>query len=206
MVICCEITIINKGSVIVMLTGLKTLTDIVNKQDKNSFCKRDIGVNEITINFQMNKPATEENIDGIEKRLQLDFMDELATKEDILRVPYSYEFKLPYSYKEFLLKYNGGRIYDYENLNGFKLLGTENIININNELLYRDLKDIFVFCELIGESKYLGFDLSFNIYGEYRVVLVSINERLPVSCLLIAENFNKWLELLALHGGSKFWL
>ncbi|MEG0773887.1 SMI1/KNR4 family protein [Clostridium sp.] len=77
----------------VNLTGLEILIDLICNLNDNSLFKQDGTRNEIIVEFEMNKPASEEKILKVEKEMQ---------------------FKFPYSYREFLLNFDGGRIYDYK--------------------------------------------------------------------------------------------
>ncbi|MPM55363.1 hypothetical protein SDC9_102158 [bioreactor metagenome] len=71
-----------KGDGIVKLTGLEKLIDLICNLKENSLFKQDDTGNGITVEFEMNKPASEEKILEVEKEMQ---------------------FKFPYSYREFLL-------------------------------------------------------------------------------------------------------
>ncbi|WP_332557864.1 SMI1/KNR4 family protein [Clostridium sp.] len=86
------------------------------------------------------------------------------------------------------------------------MLGTKDIKLINKEVAsgYEEywINDILIFCELIGEGNYLGFDRRNNKYK----VLDCFHEELPQSWSVISEDFDKWLELLVLNEGAKFWL
>ncbi|MEG0773886.1 MAG: hypothetical protein RR409_11195 [Clostridium sp.] len=48
----------------------------------------------------------------------------------------------------------------------------------------------------------MGFDRRNNKYK----VLDCFHEELPQSWSVISEDFDKWLELLVLNEGAKFWL
>lgn len=133
-----------------------------------------------------------------------------ATEEEIRRTEIALGVKLPRNYKQFLLKYNGAELYNYDDLDGFLLLGTEELAKYQEELreLYEDdwIDSIVVFCEVLGEGNYLAFDTARMSANEESPVLDGFHELPPKEWLPISDDFADWLSRLIESNGGKYWL
>jgi len=113
---------------------------------------------------------------------------------------------LPKEYKDFLVLYDGARLYDYDGLDGFQLLGCNEIVKANSfakATFEEEWKDnLMIFAKYIGESNYLAFDTS----NENKNVIDCYFEELPVDWSIIAKNFNEFIALLIESDGNKYWL
>jgi len=167
--------------------GLSLFKQMMKSTVNNKLTKNDGSGNNIEVDFKLNLPAKIEEIITVNKELG---------------------FHLPKSFDKFLLNYNGGELYDYEGLDGFKIFGTKEIIKINNMISQEYEEDwidnIVIFAECIGEGNYLGFKRQSNC-DEYKV-LDCFHEDLPINWETIANNFDEFLEKLVLNNGNKYWL
>ncbi len=118
-----------------------------------------------------------------------------------------FKIKLPKDYLNFLKRFNGCTIFNYENLAGFKLLGTENLrnSNLNQEEIYEDLWDesIIVFCEEFGSGDFISFRNQDD--GSYEI-LDCCHDDLPKDWAVISNSFNDFLEKLIDFKGRPYWL
>lgn len=169
------------------MKAIDTFETFLNKLDNLRLEKLDSEGNKIEFTFNVNEGATKKEIEIVERELGV---------------------KLPNSYQEFLLKYNGAKLFDFDGLDGFWILGTKDIIKANNfakATFEEDWKsDIIIFTKYIGETNYLAFKIS-NHLKEYQIVDCYFQE-LPEEWKLIEENFNDFLNLLIEQSGSKYWL
>ncbi|MGZ4122655.1 MAG: SMI1/KNR4 family protein [Tumebacillaceae bacterium] len=140
-----------------------------------------------TVRFSLNPPAQVGDIEKGESKLGV---------------------SLPKSYREFLLRYNGGRIYDYKGLGGFELMGTEEIELETNSMkaVYEEdwLDSLLVFATCIGEGDFLSFSCDVS-NTEYQV-LDCYHDDKPSNWLVISNSFDEWIKRVVLHNGEKFWL
>lgn len=149
--------------------------------------KNDISGNSIEVEFRINSLAQDNQLIAVRKELGLEF---------------------PSSFKSFLKIYNGGEIYNYDWLDGFKIFSTDEIVEVNkfiaNEYGEDWINSIIIFAECIGEGNYLGFKVSENC-EEYQV-LDCFHEELPINWKTIDKSFDMFLYHLILHNGNKYWL
>jgi len=169
------------------MKGIENFEGLIKKLNNWKLKKRDSEGNSIEVEFMVNPPATISEIKHIEKELGI---------------------KLPTSYVEFLQKFNGARMYDYDGLDGFELLGTNDLVDINSFLAsdYNEdwVDSILIFAKCIGEGNYLGFDSSVG-KSEY-CILDCFHEEIPINWEIISESFDQFLEKLIENEGKKYWL
>lgn len=143
------------------------------------------------------------------KKIEVTFeLNEPSSLEDIVNVERELGVELPHSYKEFLKNYNGARIFDYDGLDGFIILGTKDITKANKfgKVTFDEdwIESIIIFAKYIGESNYLGFNVS-NGDSEYAVIDCFFEE-LPEEWSEISNNFDEFLWEIVEQQGKKFWL
>jgi len=167
--------------------GLNLFEQMLKTTVNSKLIKSDSSGNSIEVEFRLKSPAKAEEILVINEQLGV---------------------KLPNSFEQFLKIHDGGEIYDYEELDGFRILGTKDIVKINRQIaeLYEDewLEDIVIFAECIGEGNYLGFKVQSD-YDEYKI-LDCFHEEAPVNWEVITNNFDEFLEKLVINNGNKYWL
>jgi len=164
--------------------GLANLKLLVRNLENGYLMKKDSDGKLIQVKFDLNKP--------------LDF-------HELVEAKLMNSIKLPESYESFLQTYNGGKLYNYENLDGYKLLSIDEIKRITNDVAtaYEDdwLENILIFAEIIGEGNYLAFDFSRNC-----AILDCYHEEIPKNWSTICKDFDTWLNKLIESNGEKFWL
>jgi len=135
--------------------------------------------------FIMNSPALAENI----------------TKCDIFC-----EHRLPKEYKYFLEYYDGGTLFKYEDIGGYKFLSTKEIIEVNELQIktYEEYWDgsIIFFCELLGNGEYLGFKTTET--SVYRIVH-SMMAAKPEEWSVIEDSFDTLIEMIIKEKGKEYW-
>ena len=169
------------------MKGIYDFSKLISILKGSKLRKLDSEGNNIEVEFTLNPPARIDDISSVERDLMI---------------------KLPHTYKEFLLKYNGARIFDYEGLDGFIILGTEDIVKANKYVASTFDEDwidtIIIFAKYIGEGNYLGFG-NFSGENEYYVI-DCFQEELPENWGKIAENFDEFLRMIVESQGRKYWL
>jgi hypothetical protein len=167
------------------MDGLIIFKEFINKLHNNTFIKHDVAGDNIKVSFLLN-PSAELN--------------------DIIKVENELGVPLPNSYKNFLRLYNGAKIFDYEGLDGFIILGTNDLMEANKlvaETFEDDWVDyLIMFAKYIGEGNYLAFDVR---NGEYNIV-DCFTEELPKEWNQIDVNFDSFLENIIKNEGNKYWL
>lgn len=97
----------------------------------------------LPVSFRKNKPASAEEIAS------------LLTETGL---------KLPTDYLEFLQSTNGCILFQYEDLGGFELLGTDKLRNENHlqRNTYEEVWDnrLTVFCRILGDGDFLSFRMA----------------------------------------------
>jgi len=167
------------------MQGLVKLYEIVANRQEFHYKKLDSDGNEIIVVFRM-FPAADEN--------------QIKTLNDGI------ENRLPIQYKEFLMQYNGARLYDYDGLDGFQFLSCDEVIKANNfaKATFEEDWDnnLIIFAKYIGESNYLAIDTS----CKEEKVIDCYFEEMPREWNTIASNLDEFLRLLIESDGSKYWL
>lgn len=147
--------------------GLNLLKNILNNDKYKTINTIDeLGV-ELEMNIDMNSGAREHEIN------------------EVLCI------NLPKSYINFLKEYYGGKLFDLQGLDGFKFLGTNDILNINNKIkeYYQGdwIDSIIIFAECIGEGNYLGFKIIAS--NEYEII-DCFHEEIPINWNAIGNSFD----------------
>lgn len=167
------------------MLGLDRLEKIVDGRTDFHVVKKDSEGKNIEVTFQLNPSASYNEI--------------VYMEQSIGKI-------LPKEYKEFLLLYNGARLYDYEGIDGFQLLSCSEIVKANSlakATFEEDWNDyLIIFAKYIGESNYLAF----NISDDNQNVIDCYFEELPSDWVSIAKNFNEFLLSLFEFSGNKYWL
>lgn len=123
---------------------------------------------------------------------------------------YEYESPLldmmPKEYMEFLTFSNGMELFNYDEIDGVKLLSLreiENYTSYGKNTFEEDWQDnILFFAKIIGEDNYLGFRMKENKYE----VIDCYFEELPSEWNIVAESFDDFLEKYITNNGEKFWI
>ena len=167
------------------MKSIEMLREILANQNNINIKKHDGEGNIIFVVINVEKPSDTNMITKIENELKK---------------------SLPNEYIEFLLEYNGGRLFDFEGLDGIKLFGTNEIVKVNNysKLTFEDdwFDDVTIFAKYIGEDNYLGF----KYFNDNYYVVDCYFEELPQDWKIIANNFDEFLTLLIEEKGHKYWL
>lgn len=134
-------------------------------------------------------------------------MDNPASIENIIKCNVYCEQRLPEVYKHFLEHYDGGTLFKYDDIGGFKFLSTIEMINENDWIkkIYEDdwSNDTIVFCKLLGVGEYLGF----RFYDNFKYEIVHcFMDQLPDKWPVIGNSFDKFIEILIKEKGKEFWL
>ena len=167
--------------------ALRSLRNLVESLGDNKLIKKgDVANESFEVEFKMESPAKEEEIRDVEKQLGV---------------------KLPCSFKEFLKTYNGGEMYNFEYIDGYKFFGTGELCSENKRMIdeYKNdwLNDIIIFAECLGEGNYLGFRAyPDDIYP----VIDCFHEVTPSEWRVIENSFDNFLEKLIKNNGNKYWL
>lgn len=166
------------------MSGLEKLNLLVGQKETLELEKNDSDGNRICVSFKMNLASSTEKVEDIEKLIGREF---------------------PTDYRRFLNKYNGARLYDYDGIDGFVILGCEEIVKANNFAKATFEEDwpshLLVFAKYIGESNYLAF----NMLQENSVVDCYFEE-IPRNWSVIANSFDDFLDRLIGSEGNKYWL
>jgi hypothetical protein len=167
------------------MSGLTNFNNFMLGLKNNKFNKLDSEGKEVEVSFTLNGPADINEILKIEQELGK---------------------SLPKPYIDFLLKYDGARIFDYEGLDGFVILGTKDLIKTNKFVANTFEEDwidsLIVFSKYIGEENFLAFDSSIK----ENAVVDCFVEELPQNWNVIASNFNDFMDRIITGQGSKYWL
>jgi len=131
-------------------------------------------------------------------------MNKKASEEQITECANSFENKLPEDYKNFLGIYNGGILFQIEDIGGFKFLGTDELVKENTfqkENFGEDWNEnIILFCLCIGDGEYLGFKIDDN------KIVHCIMDEIPSNWKIIENSFNELVTKLIDERGRKYWI
>ena len=113
---------------------------------------------------------------------------------------------MPKEYMEFLSFSNGMELFNYDEIDGVKLLSLneiENYTSYGKNTFEEDWQDnVLFFAKIIGEDNYLGFRMKENKYE----VIDCYFEELPSEWNIVAESFDDFLEKYITNNGEKFWI
>lgn len=114
---------------------------------------------------------------------------------------------LPNEYIDFLKYANGCTLFNYKDLDGFQLFGTQELGKENKAIkkLYEEYWDesVIVFCTILGEGNYIGFRVR---GGNTYEILDCFHEYVPAQWEVIGHSFDEFLERLIDLKGEKYWL
>ncbi len=168
------------------MEGIQSIERLMNKLENSYYEKIDEEGNKIKVSFKFNTKASINDIQLIEEEMGL---------------------KLPNPFKEFLLKFNGAKLFDYDGLDGFMIYGTENIAKANEyaKATFDDdwNEDLIIFAKYIGESNYLAFKRTEK--DEYNIIDCFFEE-MPSEWRTIESSFDKFIYSLIKNDGRKYWL
>ena len=169
------------------MTSINYLNNLIASLENSKMKKYDEDNIQIEVSFTFNQPADIKEIKKFETQLNV---------------------KLPNSFKHFLSSYNGARIYDYDNIDGFILFGISEIINLNKlaqATFDEDWNDkILIYGKYIGENNYLGFYVE-DDYSEYKVIDCYFDD-VPNNWRIIAKDFDDFIKQIVENNGNKYWL
>lgn len=113
---------------------------------------------------------------------------------------------IPKEYIEFLTFSNGMELFNYDDIDGVKLLSLreiEHYTSYGKNTFEEDWQDnIIIFAKIIGEDNYLGFRINENKYE----VVDCYFEELPSDWSAVAEKLDDFLEKYIMKNGEKFWI
>lgn len=115
--------------------------------------------------------------------------------------------KIPKDYIDFLQKFDGWTMFKFNDLGGFRFLGTNNIskeTELQKQTYGNDWDcDIIVFCTMICDSDFIGFRNKSD--GTYDI-LDCYHDENPKNWKVIGNSFSDFLESLIEQKGKKYWL
>jgi hypothetical protein len=130
-----------------------------------------------------------------------------ATKEEISFLDLEPDIKIPKDYLDFLTKYNGCTLFQFEDLGGFKFLGTadlKNEIAFQKEIYEEEWDErITVFCNLICDGDFISFK---NFEDGTYEIIDCYHDDLPKNWTFISNSFDDFLEKLIDAKGYRYWL
>lgn len=113
---------------------------------------------------------------------------------------------LPKQYVDLLCFSDGVELFSYDNIDGLKLLGLDEIEKYTNysKNTYEEdwCDDIIIFAKTIGEDNYLGFRIKEDGYE----ILDCYFEEIPSDWEVISNDFDDFLCKYISEEGNKFWI
>jgi hypothetical protein len=142
-----------------------------------------------------------------ENRLSSFVMNKPATEEEINKCDVYSKNRLPNEYQYFLRYFNGGILFEYDDIVGFKFLGSNEFIQENEFRKegfgeYWD-NNVILFCYLVGIGECIGF--RFKVTKDYEIVHCFMDV-LPNEWLVIGNSFDEFIENLIQEKGKEYWL
>jgi hypothetical protein len=134
-------------------------------------------------------------------------MNKPASEEEIKKCDSYSNNRLPAEYKYFLAYFNGGTLFEYEAIAGFKFLGTSEFIE-ENEFRKEGFgefwdNNVILFCYLVGIGECLGF--RFNATQGYEIVHCYMDV-LPKEWKSVDSSFDNFVDNLIKERGKEYWL
>jgi len=140
-------------------------------------------------------------------------MNPKASVKDLLECDLYFERKLPDDYKYFLSFFDGGDLFNYDNVAGLSLFSSKKIIQENkfqrdnhkeNDLDEYWDSDVIIFAtDICGDAEYLGFRIKED--GKYDVLDMTLYEA-PQEWRVIDNSFDNFVERLINEKGKAYWL
>ena len=113
---------------------------------------------------------------------------------------------LPKQYVDILQFSDGIELFNYDNIDGIKLLSIKEIekyTQYSRNTFEEDwLEDIIIFAKIIGEDNYLGFKKNENDYD----ILDCYFEELPMEWKIISNDLDVFLVEYIRKHGEKYWI
>jgi len=135
-----------------------------------------------------------------------------ASFEDLLECDLYFEGKLPDDYKYFLNFFDGGDLFNYNDIGGFAFFSSKRIIHENkfqrenhkeNDLEEYWDNNVILFATFIcGDAEYLGFRIKEN--KEYDILDLTLYEP-PSEWRIIDNSFDNFVEKLIKEKGKPYW-
>ena len=130
---------------------------------------------------------------------------------DNLRICVDYfKDKLPNEYAYFLKYYDGGILFNYNELGGYELLSSESLIKEDRFQKDNSISigekwddDTILFCRIIGNAEFLGFRLTGVLTYEIKHCVMDMP---PDQWLTIGCSFDEFIEKLIQEKGREYWL
>jgi len=148
----------------------------------------------------------EGTITDYENRISVFVMNESATDEEISKCDVYSKNRLPNEYKYFLQYFNGGILFEYDEIVGFKFLGSNDLIQENEfrkEGFGEDWdNNVILFCYLVGIGECIGF--RFKETKDYEIVHCFM-DMLPNEWLVIGNSFDEFIGKLIVEKGKEYW-
>lgn len=114
--------------------------------------------------------------------------------------------KLPKQYVELLAFANGMELYNYDNIDGIKLLSLDEVQSYTqyakNIIEEKWQESIIIFGKIIGEDNYLAF----RVEDEGYVILDCYFDEIPENWKAISNDFDTFLLKYLVLNGEKYWL
>jgi hypothetical protein len=129
-----------------------------------------------------------------------------ALEEEIKECDVYFKERLPAEYKFFLKNYNGGVLFQVEDIGGFKFLGAKELVKedlFQRSNFQEDWDDsVIVFCHCLGDAEYLGFKILEN--SKYQILHCMMYE-FPSEWQVIGDSFDGLVLQLIKERGKKYW-
>jgi len=134
-------------------------------------------------------------------------MNNPASIDNIIKSENYFDQKLPEEYKYFLKKFDGGTLFKYDVIAGYKFLGADELVEVNElqKNIYEDYWDgsIIFFCELLGNGEYLGFKTTST--SAYKIVHSMMAQK-PEEWLILEDSFDTFIKTIIKEKGKEYWL
>lgn len=134
-------------------------------------------------------------------------LEERCTDGEIKKIQNELQIEIPKQYTEFLLKYNGAKLFDYDGVDGLNLLSIQDILKYtlyaSNTFEEDWISNIIIFGKIIGEDSYLGFKVNEN---EKCQIVDCYFEELPIDWNCFDLSFDEFLLRYISGKGNKFWI
>ena len=130
-----------------------------------------------------------------------------ATQNEIASAFSDGKMKVPNDCLHFLQHYNGCTLFQFQDLGGFELLGTETILaeTLDRQDTYRDNweNNLTVFCRLICDGDFISFK---TYSADAYEILDCYHDGHPQDWKVISNSFQDFIEILIDEKGRRFWL
>ena len=134
-------------------------------------------------------------------------MNKKASYDNLQSAITYFQGKLPLEYVNFLKIFDGGTIFKFNDIDGFKLFSADEIVKENKSIKetleeFHDENLIF-FCTILGgDAEYLGFRVKDD--SKYDVIFCALDE-INNGCLVFEDSFEKLIINLIEKRGRYYW-